>query len=215
MYHHQPPIDGRSPSAIENHLTSAYSLTTLISSASIFGAGKGVYGSKVLPDTTASVYIQNILSSEETDHQLDNLIDEVGEAEDDRIAVGIESEDYSLDLEKLGTASSYFGSDDEDNLYAALEPPPHEIYLNSLLDTEIDVARLYDSKLRMDLTRIPFYEISYYDGRSTEEIIEPKAEGTETEPIFTANTPSVEDSEPEDEPNSTGDLESRLGLRRA
>ncbi len=214
---YQQPTESGFPSALENHRSSAYSLATLISSASILGAANLIYGSVISPDTTASGYGKNIFFFEGLDYQLgdlDDLIDEVGEAEDDRVTVGIEDEEYTSTASGEDILSWYLGSGDEN--YAALEPPSHEIYLNSLLDTEIDVARPYDSKSRRDGAGIPFYEVSYYDGQSVEEITEPEGERTELEAIFTASTTSAEDSEPDENVNPEGgDLESRLGFRKA
>lgn len=208
MYHNQQSIDGESPSAIENKLRSDYFRFVLISA--IKNSAHLKYGQEGFATTTDSVITQNFFSIEAED-SIDNLIDEVGEAECDRAKVGIDSEDYALDLEGLDLAGGYNESD-EDKLYAPLELSPNEMYLNSLLDTEIDVAKPYDSKSRRDVAGIQFYEVSYYDVRSADEIIEPEGERTELEAIFTVSTVSVDDSEPDEEPNynQKRDLEARL-----
>ncbi|MDO8656338.1 MAG: hypothetical protein Q7K45_03805 [Nanoarchaeota archaeon] len=217
MYHNQQPTDGRSPSILENHLTTSYSLTNLVSSTSDF-AGRNFEQDRMhLATTTNSVYTPQIFSSEDINYQLedlDDLLDEVGEADDDKATVGIESEEYSLDLEGVDITKWYEESD-EDRLYAPLELSPNEMYMNSLLETEIDVARPYDSKSRIDAAGIPFYEVSYYNAGSVDEMTGPEGEETELEALFTATTTSVEDSEPDEEPNYNqkgGNLEARLGF---
>ncbi len=217
MYHNQQPTDGGSPSPIENHLTSAYSLAGLVSSAANSGVREINNGKNFFPDTTDSVYARTMLmdgSGEDNDYQLDDLIDEVGEAEDDRAAVGIDDENYSLNVEGTDLTSGYVGPGEEE--YAALEPQ-NEIYMNSLLDTDIEIARPYDSKPKLDTAGTPFYQILYYGGQNTEEVSELEGGETEDEPIFTVSTAAVEDPELDPEPNCNqegADLEARLGFKK-
>lgn len=216
MYHHQQSSEGRSPSSIENKAVSSYALTTLVSSASIPDAINVRSASTVSPDTIDSGYNKTIFSFGGLDYQLedlDDLIDEVGEAEDDRAAVGIEDEDYTSSLAGADISSQYFGPEDGD--YAALEPPPQEMYLQSLLDTDIETLMPYGPKLRSERVGDGFYVSYYNSGAGTEEVAELEVE-TEDEPIFTATPTPIEDSEPEAEPNfyQKGDgLEARLGFK--
>ena len=215
MYHNQQPTDGRSPSILENHLTTSYSLTNLMSPTSDFASRNFEQDRMHLATTTDSVYTPQIFSSEDINYQLedlDDLIDEVGEADDDKAKVGIENEEYSLDLEGVDITRWYEESD-EDRLYTPLELSPNEMYMNSLLETEIDIARPYDSKSRIDVAGIPFYEVLYYNAGSADDMIEPESEATDLDALFTATTTSVEDSEPDEEPNYNQkgrDLEARL-----
>lgn len=212
MYHYQPPTDGELPSAMKNHLSSAYSLTALVSSSTNFSTINFAYGNNCFPATTDSVYAEKTFSAEEIDYQLDDLIDEVGEAEDGRAAVGIEDEDYTSSLAGADISSGYFDLEEGD--YAALEPPPQEMYLQSLLDTDIETLMPYDPRLRQEKVGDGFY-VSYYNGGAgAEEVAELEAE-EEEEPLFTATPVQKEELDADQEPEPPGDLESRLGFRKA
>lgn len=174
------------------------------------GALQVACGNPSFLDTAGGVYVRPDFSAEGIGYQLedgDDLIDEVGEAEDDRATVGIDDEEYTgpagMDL-----STRYLESGEED--YAALELPPAEIYLNSLLDTDIDVVLPYNPRARMDVAGSPFYEVSYYKGLGAEEIAEPGPDSEPEEPIFSAKPTSVEDDLDED-PDLN--LEARLGMR--
>lgn len=201
VYHDQQPTDGESPSPLENHLASSYSWADLLRSAAILSADEN---NNYSLNATDSVYDTNFIGDD------DDLIDEVGEAEDDKYSM--EGED-SASSTGTDIFSFYFGPEGDD--YAALKPPPQDLYVQSLLETEIDVLTPYDLRLKPDIGG-EFY-VSYYRSETgAEEPLELEAE-TEEEPLFTATSTLAEDAEPEEEPNSQrkGDLESRLGFRKA
>ncbi len=203
VYHDQQPIDGESPSPLENHLASSYSWADLVRSTALVSADQN---SNYVLTTTDSVYAGNNVDDN------DDLIDEVGEAEDDKYSVEMEGED-SASSTGTDIFSLYFGNEGDN--YAALEPLPQDLYVQSLLETEIDVLMPYDLRLKPDIGG-EFYVSYYKSGTGTGEPLELEAE-KEDEPLFTATPAPVEDAEPEEEPNSQGqgDLESRLGFRKA
>lgn len=201
VYHHQQPTDGGSPSPIENHLASSYSLADLVRSTATVSVDKN---SNYVPTTIDSVYAGNNVD--------DDFIDEVGEAEDDKYSVEMEGEN-STSGTGTDIFSPYCGPDGDD--YAALEPLPQDLYVQSLLETEIEVLMPYDLRLGPDVAG-EFYVSYYNSGAGTEEVAELETE-TEEEPLFTTTSTLAEDAEPEEEanPQSQGDLESRLGFRKA
>lgn len=207
MYHNQQPTDGRSPSILENNLTTSYTLADVVSSTTNFNVMDVAYGNKKDVATTGSAYLHNPGSPgiqyllKDSD---DDLIDEVGEAEDDRRAVGIEEED-SLYLEGLDLTLLYLGNEED---YTTLELPPQEMYMNSLFETDVEVTP-YLQNSRVDATNI-LYTVSYYDGLGVEAITEPEQGSDSDELIFSAESTSTTEDLDED-PNL--DLESRVGFR--
>lgn len=199
VYHDQQPIDGESPSPLENHRASSYSLADLVHSTGSLSADEN---NNYVSATTDSVYAGNNVDDD------NDLIDEVGEAEDDKYSLEMEGEN-STSSTGTDIFSLYFGSEEDD--YAALEPPPQDLYVQSLLETEIDVLMPYDLQLKPDIGG-EFYVSYYKSGTGAEEPLELEAE-TEEEPLFTAAPAPAEDVEPEEE--NQGDLESRLGFRKA
>lgn len=190
MYHNQQPTDGRSPSILENHLTS-----------SIF-----LYAPQHISNNAENVLFETFKTiteySKDDEYSIDDLGEEHWDASDCQI-------DLSLD-ETANTTSLYESAEESEESYAALEPPPNEVYVKSLLETDVDGAVPYAPRSQMDVTGTLFYTVSYYDGIGVEEIAEPEPDFEPDEPIFSAKSTNIEDDL---EGDSDLDLESRLGFR--